>query len=368
MESSKNVTLIAVSSNEAAYLTEWVHHHVYFGFKKIIIGINRNDDNSLAILAELDSLFPDTIEVINIDFIDKSVDGCNPRLQHIGYAYLVSREVESASTNQIMILDIDEFWTPKDFKTQISDYLAKFPNYDVLSFPWILEAEHQYKFSMPFSQIKAYYYHDQPHYCVKSLFKPDIYEDVEIFAPHRPKTKSSHWIRLNNEGEHFEPYVKGYTLNPPAIDTMTSFIFHRVKRSEVEYLASQNKPDNFAPNRPIKPKSNGYRNNFKTDPKHIFTLSLEDKNEYFSSLTTIMNIRAISCLIEESRSQVEQRALDLVSHPISIVEEYAADFLYKTAGTSAFDLIINRIERESKSSEIKQQKDKIVELINKASK
>lgn len=343
---SKSITIIAVASNEAAYLTEWIHHHFYFGFDKIVIGVNRTTDKTVEVINRLKLVYGERLQYKYIDFIDKSVEGRHERLQHIGYSYLVTQEIESDCVSQFLIIDIDEFWVTKDFKTSISEYCKQLPEYHILSFPWIFEGLNNTEFLPPFKVMTGYTHQSENIYCVKSLFKQEIYDDVEIFAPHRPKTNSRKWIRLDSKGRLFEPYVKGFTLTPPVYSDLEAFILHRAKRSEIEYLAGQFQLDNFSPNRPIKPSSNRYRNNYKLDNKYIFSLDLDIPDSYFQSLNKVIKESDLERLLTQIRSEIRRKANNFISQPTEVLQEYGHDFMQKSFGTYAFPIVVERIVRD----------------------
>ena len=40
------IKLVAIAKDEAAYLPEWIFHHLYFGFDAIDIYVNNTTDNT----------------------------------------------------------------------------------------------------------------------------------------------------------------------------------------------------------------------------------------------------------------------------------------------------------------------------------
>ena len=45
--SDSKIKLVAIAKNEAAYLAEWIFHHLYLGVDEIEIHFNRCSDNTL---------------------------------------------------------------------------------------------------------------------------------------------------------------------------------------------------------------------------------------------------------------------------------------------------------------------------------
>ena len=62
------IKLAAIARDEAAYLPEWIFHHLDFGFDEIEIYINNTVDNSSAVLENITDNYP--VKVIN-------AGGCN---------------------------------------------------------------------------------------------------------------------------------------------------------------------------------------------------------------------------------------------------------------------------------------------------
>ena len=52
-----SVRLIAISKDEAAYLPEWIFHHLKVGFDEIQIYVNNTKNNSLDILEKISSKY-----------------------------------------------------------------------------------------------------------------------------------------------------------------------------------------------------------------------------------------------------------------------------------------------------------------------
>ena len=64
-----NVALVAIASNEQAYLSEWIFHHLWFGFDPILVLVNRSDDATEAVLEQI-NILDSRIWIVNVDFLD----------------------------------------------------------------------------------------------------------------------------------------------------------------------------------------------------------------------------------------------------------------------------------------------------------
>lgn len=53
MKTELKIKLVAIAKDEAAYLPEWIFHHLYFGFDQIDIYVNNTSDNTFALGEQL---------------------------------------------------------------------------------------------------------------------------------------------------------------------------------------------------------------------------------------------------------------------------------------------------------------------------
>ena len=120
----RKVALVAAAKNEAAYLAEWVHHHLYFGFDPIEIHVNRSSDRTEEIARRIAAVEP-RLQVFNADKIDHRLGG-KASIQTTVYDAAVPRLRSSLGSRQYLsVLDLDEFWTPVDFQTSWDIFESK---------------------------------------------------------------------------------------------------------------------------------------------------------------------------------------------------------------------------------------------------
>ena len=229
----RNVGLVAIAKDEAPYLHEFIHHHIYFGFKKILIAINRTTDESGQVLKKITSVY-DNVGYINVDWIDKVGESKNnSNLQPYAIAMMVEAFMaQNKQLTDVCILDIDEFWFPSDFKKSIASFLSVFPNYDSVCFNWLCQSGDNKNFSKPFENGKAI---SSPEY--KSLIKIESLHKVIRYTAHGPYFNES-GIKLDaNMNRLTEDEMNNYrTDQVPEIGSMDAWILHRQLRSEPEYL------------------------------------------------------------------------------------------------------------------------------------
>lgn len=232
--------VIAIASDEAPYLADFVHHYIYLGFKHIFIGINNSTDETLAIAQKM-SLAYSQVHIFNVD---QSMRAFNQR----GAYTELWREANTISrSTHCMFVDIDEFWVGSPFPTSISDFLMRHPGVEVLTFNWVNCFETR-EFTAPLDfrnvELRA-----------KSNCKSIVsyYSKVLELRCHSPV------LAAYNEIPHcIDPFGSriyssagpiGFTL-PTSFSVTTEsiaapelgFVFHRLTRSETEYCYRLLKP------------------------------------------------------------------------------------------------------------------------------
>ncbi|MEP4888661.1 MAG: glycosyltransferase family 2 protein [Aliiglaciecola sp.] len=249
------VKLVAIAKNEACYLPEWLAHHQYFGFDHISVYVNNTTDNTSNIVRKLSS-------VKHIEFCDGDEyfqPDINVPQTHI-YQHELKRSRKQGYSH-VMFLDIDEFWTPKDLKTTIHDFLKQ-KTTDVVCFEW-LNRTNEVKPFLPTIEKKIEGIKGNH---VKSLVSTDVL--LEAINPHnilgyKIKHQLADGSRFHVDENNFAK-ISPEEIKSPLKDI---FILHRMFRSQEEYVALllrgrpiQNRPyaDIFKTNRsgyiPRKPK------------------------------------------------------------------------------------------------------------------
>jgi hypothetical protein len=346
----QNVSVVAIARNEAAYLTEWVYHHLQFGFHKLIVGINRTDDQSLEVLGRLKRVYGERLHFEEIDFIDKATRGPNLQMQNMSYAYLAEMEVRQGNSDAIMMIDIDEFWTPSDFQSSISDVLENLPEHDMVSFHWCMQDVDEFPFSPPFKNTQ-YYVDSNIEHWVKTLFKTDCYDDIQFFGPHRQITQSES-VRIDASGIEVEPKHKGFSQVAPDLDKLSAFVLHRVKRSEIEYLAHQKTPAVSNAHLAIRPMVNNYRNNFITDSPTVVEFPFTVPDVYYENLQALIERCELSNILSRERQQLETKAENFLDGDMSVIEEFIELYLHKSLGTFQFPKLVELVKDKSTNQEV----------------
>ncbi|MFA3790779.1 glycosyltransferase family 2 protein [Aliiglaciecola sp. SL4] len=219
------VKLVAIAKNEACYLPEWLAHHQYFGFDHISVYVNNTTDNTSNIVRKLSS-------VKHIEFCDGDEyfqpDINVPQTQV--YKHELNRSKKQGYSH-VMFLDIDEFWTPKDLKTTIHDFLKQ-KTTDVVCFEWLNRTNENHPFLPSIDKkivgIKGNH--------VKSLVSTNVLvEDVNPHSilgykiKHQLADGSIYHVDKNNFAKISREEVKS--------PLKEIFILHRMFRSQEEYVA-----------------------------------------------------------------------------------------------------------------------------------
>ena len=219
------VKLVAIAKDEAAYLPEWIFHHLHFGFDAIDIYVNNTTDNTNELADALSEL--DSVRFLNGDVF---FDGSFERPQVSAYSEAI-KQAKNEGFSHLCFLDIDEYWVSKNFKTSIKECLQNIEA-DVISFEWFCRYSEYENFSMTFqSELEG-----QRLRWVKSIFSlnhPVIFADV-----HNVHIEGAKYKLANNRDFTFKGRRNGRV--PPIVmkkHIQNYFVMHRMYRSQYEYVS-----------------------------------------------------------------------------------------------------------------------------------
>jgi len=285
---------LCVVKDEAPYIHEYIHHHLYFGFTPIVVLVNRTSDTTAAIVGKIAAQHPEVV-CLNCDVFDY-LGIPAPRIQLLGYAYGIAYLRSHGLARYALLNDADEFWFPVDFSRNVSAWLGDFPQrpFDQITFTWLNQCSREDKFSPPFknkavrnargvkslidltSHIRATHYH----YC--SLHDSAVHLDARG-TPFR--------------AEQGKPYRYG-----GRVEGHTAYVLHRIQRSEEEYLCTLFRGSQ-ADHQSLKTNRSGYLD----ITKPVLTISEELISAYQASLDGLI----IGCDLEADLAQARAtRCLD----------------------------------------------------------
>lgn len=221
-------SLIAVASNEAAYIAEWIFHHLYFGFGPIEILVNRSTDATEAIARAIAVHYPD-VRVSNCDYFDASVQPVKC-IQYSAYGRARQRlRAELARDDYMMFLDIDEFWTPTDLASPVQEVLRNAGRPGLAAFNWLLINSDTKPFASTITSVLAGAHHTN----LKMAFRARM--AILARTPHGvvPLWPTPVWVASGAKMGWRRRYAT--LARPEAFGP--AFIAHRYFRSQLEYLA-----------------------------------------------------------------------------------------------------------------------------------
>lgn len=309
--------VVSAIKDEAAYIHEFIHHHLFFGFAEIVLLVNRTTDSTVHILNKICSTYPQ-VSFLVTDFIDDL--GLASSIQRLSFAYGIRELRRHRRCGFALVVDADEFWTPLDFKTPIADALAQYPDFDLLSLNWAPQHIDEEPFSPPFSNLKAMA--GKSYKSIVNLASPIITVKPHFAIMEPSYSEGQVWldsfgveklysIPLFGEKSRYEQAYESDRPRPwwHRLLNQNSYILHRVQRSESEYLfnllrgrAELNEFGKYL----IKT----YKNGFSRKTNMPLQLDPSRVAQYHESLHRFV----IECGIAEEVGQARDKILSVVSH------------------------------------------------------
>jgi len=339
------VKLAAIAKDEAAYIPQWIHHHLLFGFQEIEIWLNNTTDNSMALLSDIQKSHPDgVIKFRNSDdFLRKCLADDLP-FQQLAYSDIYYQTLDEAKCTHILFLDLDEFWVPANFTSSVNELITDAPDSDAISYQWYIDTPdvNKHIFSPPFSYTNSL----QKNRHVKTLTK--LTTNMKELSVHNHIIENGVYSLAS--GERF-PGTDKETLCKSLIPTSyhkqhgntleRAFILHQINRTPIEYLSSllrgrghKNDDNVFKVNRI------GYLEDNHSLPPCIFFVSIDAVVKYNSSLAKYCALFADH--IEEARGFIVQRfnsAVEKIRHN----PEYLTRYRDQLRGVKINDLSFEKL-------------------------
>jgi hypothetical protein len=308
------IRLVALAKNEGAYLAEWVHHHFYFGFDEICIVLNECDDNSLELLKKISNENPRLI-IRNGDILKDKINKNGGHFQVSAYAEELQLARMEGRVTHLMCLDIDEFWVSKNLNESIHDYINRYPNADSIAFSWFMEVPTN---PPPFKRALELTYPVQRDSHVKSIHR--LSDRLTYLDIHNAKHNDGVYIFAN--GCEFPDYEYNdsnrASLPFSLFDSVASiidpaFIYHRIFRSQMEYLSSLQRGRADVNNNDLKTNRWGYRSQNSNTPILLIEHSIEALNSLSSDYDRFVSTNNLYEFIEVARLAVVNRSKKTLS-------------------------------------------------------
>lgn len=277
----ESVDVICIASDEAPYISDFIHHYLYLGFRNIFIGINNTSDATKLIVDKISKAYPNVFTV-DVDSVINNFrqKGC--------YSYLFNHAKEVSFSEYCMFVDVDEFWIADPFPSTISEFLMGVNTFDCMSFPWINVFNEQ-PFSRPFSRENKI----RLNHHVKSILRYESeYIAIRAHAPIVSNVPTPQ-IRLGIDiNYNYSKTPTGYNVEQKANSSIMpklgteklGWIFHRIERSEIEFAYKLFK---------VRANNNANKVSFKTNRKNGFTSSIENNQLQTHFLSRVFGKNAI---------------------------------------------------------------------------
>ncbi|WP_205472917.1 glycosyltransferase family 2 protein [Nocardioides sp. SYSU D00038] len=233
------VKLCAIAKNEGPYLADWVFHHLHFGFDAIEVWVNGTEDASMRILRRIAAQHPQ-VRARNADALLEECLTQRRHFQQRAYNRLAKR-AEAEGFTHVAFLDLDEFWTPRDFRSSIKAFLPADPEVKVVSFPWALDVPDRGRepFPTPFTGPVDVQLQEN----VKSVGRFD--NSIATAMTHTFAIDEGRRLLVRDPFPLVDPVaqVDGSRLLRQQLATWwdrlpEAFVYHAINRSEREYLAT----------------------------------------------------------------------------------------------------------------------------------
>lgn len=292
---SENVYRVcAIAKDEAPYLAEWVFHHHYFGFQSIVVYVNRTTDTSIKVLERLQQYIPG-LEYEIVDWLDYCGPEVGSKIQTISYAKDIDK-CKELSVDYWLPLDIDEFWTPADFKTNINEHVSAVTDgSSAVSFPWYCEIGHIEPFSM-FSPRTRFHFGSH----VKTL-SPKPWESIRRVRIHLPVYNKLAVVNPSGNKVFFQK-DRPQLLEKSSLAKQPAYIVHRMNRSELEYFAMLKKGQPKSKNS-LKMNRSGYKG-YSNPSRREFSWPITEYTKYMDDRRVFLEDANIEEIVSEDKENI----------------------------------------------------------------
>ncbi|WP_349616769.1 glycosyltransferase family 2 protein [Azotobacter salinestris] len=325
------VKLAAIAKNEAAYIPQWIFHHLSFGFDCIEIWINDTTDNSAELIEKISNnhetgkvVFTEADELLK----DCISNGLNFQIE--AYSKIFNKTKNTEDYTHILFLDLDEFWIPSDFTKSIKDIIAnkEYEGADAISFQWMIDAPDlaRNEFDRP---LKA-----------TNLLRKDRHVKTLIKISHKKTKVLVHNSQIENgefylssgipfletdPDQHHRSKVPKDYFEETSTQIDESFILHLIHKSQAEYLASLTRGRSHANDNNIF-KTNRFGYLPKPENTYINFLVQEEKiQKHEKNFQEFIRQNDISSHLKTAQLFVYSKfheALDKLSNNPSLLDQY----------------------------------------------
>lgn len=340
--------IIAIAKNEAAYIPQWIAHHLYFGFNELEIWVNGTTDNTIEMLTQISEKYPN-VKFKNADELLNQCLASGENFQVTAYKEMLSSAKLEGKTTHLICLDLDELWTPKDFDTQIANAISN-NDADAISFQWHLDtpSSNRAKFSRPFESNNTY----QKNRHVKTLAKLsskslsiNIHNYVIIDGIYTYCDGTA--FEETDADQHSRSKVSNAYFEHTRTQIDDFYVLHQIYRSCEEYIASLSRGRSHAGDeRAIKVNRDGYI----LEPfsqhglaHHIACDKLKNYNRFYEKFISVTKVKEMLTSAERFN---EAKYAEIVSR-IRQSKDFYQEFSGQFKGVKLNDKLMDKIPHEN---------------------
>lgn len=306
------IRLIAIAKDEGAYLAEWIHHHLYFGFDQIAVILNGCTDNSHQLLEQIANNEPRLL-VRDGNALKASCQQTGQNFQIAAYAQELALARQESRVTHVMCLDIDEFWITPGLTETIHNYTDHYREADSIAFAWHMEVPSNPE---PFSPALQASYPVQKDRHVKSIHR--ISDRLTYLDIHNATHQHGNYLLA--DGQDFPQHTHNGSeraglpdelFKPTQVDC--AFVYHRVLRSQQEYLASLQRGRPGPSAHSLKTNRWGYQSHEPSAPVLLVEHHEKELHTLHSSCASFTNTHQLEGNIAEGKQHAHRRFQTVLS-------------------------------------------------------
>ena len=331
-----SIKLVAIAKDEAAYLAEWIYHHLSIGIKEIDIYLNGVTDNSYKLMRLIHAKHRN-VNFYNADTLIGISIRAKRSFQQIIYRIAWSTEQRRKKYSHLAFLDIDEYLVSSSFGQNINTIFESSGDFDVLSNIWYSDQPTGVE---PFQRFFVESQFLQKMTIIKSIGRlksgiglPMVHNFAGI------KRKPDKIVARLSDGSPVNYSLLGKRLShEDAVRCSGSiepwFVFHRIFRSHDEYCASLMRGRKHRANdAPIKDNRSGFvvmdDSNCMIGPPMQFTIDSEICRKYQQGYEQFVDDCKLAIEIEAGQSFVRSKFKELeqlVNNQPDLLDQYSSVF------------------------------------------
>lgn len=246
------VAVVAVASNEAPYLHEFVAHALHAGFARVHLMTNNSTDGTHAIAARI----ADAVPKVTAQDVDahRRKNG-EHSLQTRAYNVALRSLLKEGGLDYVMPLDIDEYWVGGPAGALIGPHLDALGRPEAVAYNWAVARDDDAPFTAQTEVRTASV--AQPLKTATRTDLPDLKLRVHhavSSAPFRTHVASGRPFETTPDGREIRDRTRGRHTALPG-----QFVLHRPDRSAMEYVAAIARGSAHRAGETFKRNRRGYR-------------------------------------------------------------------------------------------------------------